>query len=61
MNYINNMFILGSCQQLNLNYTGCCDYTKTRSCFHIDCGCDQSCYDHNDCCDDIDKISCFPL
>ena len=54
------MFHLGSCVELKLNYIGCCDDAKTRSCFHIDCSCDQSCYDHNDCCDDIDKISCFP-
>ena len=54
------MFIFGSCVALKLNYTGCCNYSKTKSCYQIDCYCDQSCHVHNDCCDDIDKISCFP-
>ena len=54
------MFILGSCMELKLNYNGCCDYSKTQSCVHIDCRCDQWCYNFNECCDDIDKISCFP-
>ena len=54
------MLILGSCVELNLSYHGCCDLSKTRSCFHIDCRCDQSCHIYNDCCSDIDDIGCSP-
>ena len=54
------MYILGSCVELKLDYNGCCDFSKSRTCFNIDCRCDQSCHVFNDCCDDIDKISCSP-
>ena len=55
------MFILGSCVELKLNYHGCCDLSKSKSCLHIDCHCDQSCHFYNDCCDDIADIGCSPV
>ena len=54
------MFHLGSCVELKLNYSGCCDLSRTRRCVHIDCRCDQSCHFHKDCCDDIADIGCSP-
>ena len=54
------MFILGSCKALNLGYSGCCVTSRTQSCIHIDCLCDQSCHSSNDCCSDIADIGCYP-
>ena len=52
---------LGSCLSLNLNYSGCCDYSQPLLCSNNGCYCDQSCYSFGDCCSDIGNISCFPV
>ena len=54
------MFILGSCKELNLGYSGCCLATQLQPCINEDCHCDQQCYSNNDCCSDIADIGCYP-
>ena len=52
---------LGSCLSLNLNYSGCCDYSQTSTCSNNGCYCDQSCHSFGDCCSDIASIGCHPF
>ena len=51
---------IGSCQALNLNYSGCCVFSLLQPCFINDCYCDQTCHYVGDCCYDIADIGCFP-
>ena len=54
------MFIKGSCLALNLNYSGCCVWSLSQTCWNNGCFCDQSCHYWNDCCSDIYDIGCHP-
>ena len=54
------MLILGSCLALNLNYSGCCQFSLSPPCTNNGCYCDQMCYTFNDCCNDIADIGCHP-
>ena len=51
---------IGSCLALNLNYSGCCVWRLSSTCFSIGCFCDQGCHSLGDCCYDIGDIGCFP-
>ena len=53
------MLILGSCLALNLNYSGCCDRSKSRNCGNNGCYCHQDCYLWKNCCPDIANIGCY--
>ena len=54
------MSILGPCNSLNLNYSGCCKNYITQKCHINNCHCDKGCYSNNDCCSDIADIGCYP-
>ena len=54
------MLVLGSCLALNLNYSGCCDFSLSPPCINNGCHCDQNCHHLNDCCSDIADIGCHP-
>ena len=54
------MSILGSCNDLNLQYSGCCNINLIRNCNTKTCYCDKNCYSNNDCCSDIADIGCYP-
>ena len=54
------MLILGSCLALNLNYSGCCETSKTQICSNNGCHCHQNCHIMNNCCSDIADIGCYP-
>ena len=54
------MLILGSCLALNLNYSGCCERSKTQICSNNGCHCHQDCHISNNCCSDIADIGCHP-
>ena len=51
---------IGSCLALNLNYSGCCVFSLSPTCFSNGCFCDQACHILGDCCYDIGDIGCFP-
>ena len=55
------LLILGSCKSLNLDYSGCCITSLSRTCTSTDCQCDQLCHSYNDCCSDIADIGCHPV
>ena len=59
--HVSFLSCLGSCLSLNLNYSGCCDYSQTSTCSNNGCYCDQSCHSFRDCCSDIASIGCYPL
>ena len=52
------MFLLGSCKELSLNYSGCVLTHLSPYCSNKDCHCDQQYYTNNDCCSDIVDIGC---
>ena len=58
-----NMFILGSCvylqQKHQTSYCGCCKWSLSPECHHVDCYCDERCHKYNDCCFDIAEIGCY--
>ena len=45
---------------LNLNYSGCCDWSRTACVTNKNCHCDITCFQLNDCCSDIADIGCHP-
>ena len=55
------MFILGSCKELKLSYSGCCNRRLSSPCSIKGCYCDNVCHIQNDCCHDIEDIGCHPV
>ena len=58
LKFIHFRFILGSCKELSLNYSGCCLTHLSPNCSNKNCYCDQQCY--TNCCSDIADIGCHP-
>ena len=51
----------GSCLALNLNYSGCCVWSLSPTCWNYGCYCDQICHTAGDCCSDVADIGCHPI
>ena len=54
------LIILGSCLELNLNYSGCCMFSLSTTCRNNGCYCDKFCHIFRDCCNDVTDIGCHP-
>ena len=53
-----NIYI-GSCLALNLNYSGCCEWSLSPPCSINGCYCDKDCHNVGNCCSDVADIRCY--